>query len=212
MTTDAFNHAPGQILMNTGSQIFGRPSVGAWVTYGLGCETAGPARLRRLQHRQERPERRQLELGERLPADRLSRRAVPCRRRPGPLPVEPRGVDGHLQRESLDAVSALNRIRLDEVGDPEIATRISSYEMAYRMQSVAPEVMDIGHEPQARSRDVRRRAGQALVRQQLPARPPAGRDGASASSRSSTRPGTSTATWSATSRRTARRPTRPARP
>ena len=60
----------------------------------------------------------------------------------------PRGVDDTLQRESLDAINALNQQHLDEVGDPEIATRINSFEMAYRMQASAPEAIDISREPE----------------------------------------------------------------
>ncbi|SIO24165.1 Protein of unknown function [Singulisphaera sp. GP187] len=147
MTTDAFNHAPGQILMSTGSQIFGRPSVGAWATYGLGCET------------QDLPGFIVFSTGKKGPSGGNSNwgsgflptvhQGVQFRASGDPVLYlsNPNGVDAELQRESLDAVSSLNRMRLDEVGDPEIATRISSYEMAYRMQSVAPEVMDIGHEP-----------------------------------------------------------------
>ena len=96
MQTDAFNHAPAQIFMNTGAQQFGRPSMGAWATYGLGSEVAGPAGLRRLQHRPEGHQRRRGELGLRLPADRLPGRAVPRRRaiRSSTSPTR-RGVDRH---------------------------------------------------------------------------------------------------------------------
>ena len=73
MATDAFNHAPGQILMNTGAQQFGRPSFGAWTLYGLGSESQRPAGVRRLQHRQQGAERRELLLGQRVPAHRLQR-------------------------------------------------------------------------------------------------------------------------------------------
>lgn len=147
MTTDAFNHAPGQILMSTGSQIFGRPSVGAWTTYGLGCET------------QDLPGFIVFSTGKKGPSGGNSNwgsgflptvyQGVQFRTSGDPVLYlsNPSGVDASLQRESLDTVTALNRLRLDEVGDPEIATRINSYEMAYRMQSVAPEVMDIGNEP-----------------------------------------------------------------
>ena len=79
MVTDAFNHAPAQILMNTGAQQFGRPSFGSWVTYGLGSESPRPAGVRRVQLRGQGAERRQLQLGQRLPAHRLPRRAVPRR-------------------------------------------------------------------------------------------------------------------------------------
>ena len=175
MVTDAFNHAPAQIFMNTGSQQFGRPSIGAWTLYGLGSESqdlpasssSAPA---------EGPERRQLELGQRLPADGLPGRAVPHQRRPGALSLEParrRPRDSSATRSTR--LKPLNELRLDEVGDPEIATRINSFEMAYRMQTSAPELMDICAGAEAHPRPVRRRAGQAVVRQQLPARPPAGR-------------------------------------
>ncbi len=78
MVTDAFNHAPAQIFMNTGSQQFGRPSMGSWATYGLGLGRGRdlPA-YRRLQHRPEGDQRRVIQLGLRLPADRPSRRTVP---------------------------------------------------------------------------------------------------------------------------------------
>ena len=89
MVTDAFNHAPGQILMNTGSQQFGRPSFGAWTLLRPGQRIARPARLRRLQHRQQGAQRRQLQLGQRLSAHRLPGRAVPHRRRPGAVPLQP---------------------------------------------------------------------------------------------------------------------------
>ena len=176
MVTDAFNHAPAQILMNTGSQQFGRPSIGRVGHLRPRQRVAGPARLRRLQHRQQGAERRQLELGQRLPADRLPGRAVPRRRRPGPLPLQPAG---HRRRRCSATrstrIAALNQMRLGAVGDPEIATRINSFEMAYRMQSSAPELMDLSQRAEGDARHVRRRAGQAVVRQQLPAGPPAGR-------------------------------------
>ena len=89
MVTDAFNHAPGQILMNTGSQQFGRPSFGAWTIYGLGSESRDLPGFVVLQLRQERAQRRQLQLGQRLPAHRLQRRAVPRQRRSGALSVQP---------------------------------------------------------------------------------------------------------------------------
>src|SRR5205814_1420083 len=147
MVTDAFNHAPGQILMSTGSQQFGRPSLGSWATYGLGCET------------QDLPGFIVFSTGKKGPSGGNSNwgsgflptvyQGVQFRSSGDPVLYlsNPRGVDTGLQRDSLDAVGALNRMRLDETGDPEIATRINSYEMAFRMQSVAPEVMDIAREP-----------------------------------------------------------------
>ncbi len=147
MATDAFNHAPAQILMNTGFQQFGRPSIGSWVTYGLGSES------------QDLPGFVVFSTGSKGPSGGNSNWGsgfLPTvyqgvQFRAGSEPVlylsSPKGVDAQLQRDSLDAVRELNQMRLDEVGDPEIATRINSYEMAFRMQLHAPEVMDISREP-----------------------------------------------------------------
>jgi hypothetical protein len=147
MATDAFNHAPGQILMNTGSQQFGRPSFGAWVTYGLGSES------------RELPGYVVLNSGKKGPSGGNSNfgsgflptlyQGVPFRASGDPVLYlsNPRGVDDAVQRDSIAALKGLNRKRLDVVGDPEIATRINSFEMAYRMQASAPELMDISREP-----------------------------------------------------------------
>ena len=148
MHTDAFNHAPGQIFMNTGSQQFGRPSLGAWTTYGLGCES------------NDLPAYVVFSTGSKGPSGGASNWGngfLPSLHqgvqfRSGGDPVlylsNPKGVDDRIQRDSLNTLSQLNRHRLDAVGDPEIATRISSFEMAYRMQSSAPDLMDLSKEPQ----------------------------------------------------------------
>ena len=106
-----------------------------------------------------------------------SYQGVPFRTKGDPIldVASPPGVDRRLQRDSLDLIGELNRQHLGDVGDPEIATRISSYEMAFRMQTAAPELMDLSGETPGDAGAVRRRAGQAVVRQQLPAGPPAGR-------------------------------------
>ncbi len=147
MVTDAFNHAPAQIMMSTGSPIFGRPSMGAWTCYGLGSES------------QDLPGFIVFSTGKKGPSGGNSNwgsgflptvyQGVQFRASGDPVLYlsNPRGVDVELQRDSLDALETLNRMRLDEVGDPEIATRISSYEMAFRMQQSAPGVMDITQEP-----------------------------------------------------------------
>ena len=146
MNTDAFNHAPGQIFMNTGSQQFGRPSFGAWTTYGLGCETS------------ELPAYVVFSTGSKGTSGGASNWGngfLPSIYngvlfRSGGDPVlylsNPKGVDKTMQRDSLDALRALNEERLGTVGDPEIATRINSFEMAYRMQSSAPDLMDLTKE------------------------------------------------------------------
>lgn len=147
MTTDAFNHAPGQLLMNTGSQQFGRPSMGAWVTYGLGSES------------QDLPAFVVFSSGSKGPSGGNScwgSGFLPTvyqgvQFRGGGDPVlylsNPRGVDKELQRDSLDTVRNLNQMHLDATGDPEIATRINSYEMAFRMQGSAPDLVDLTKEP-----------------------------------------------------------------
>jgi hypothetical protein len=149
MVTDAFNHAPGQILMSTGSQQFGRPSLGAWTTYGLGSES------------QDLPAFVVLSSGKKGPSGGASNwgsgflptvyQGVPFRSSGDPVLYlsNPRGVDVDLQRESLEAVRTLDAIHLGEMGDPEIATRINSFEMAFRMQSSAPDVVDLGREPKS---------------------------------------------------------------
>jgi hypothetical protein len=149
MVTDAFNHAPGQLMMNTGSMIFGRPSMGSWVVYGMGSEA------------QDLPAFVVFSTGRKGPSGGNScwgsgflptvYQGVQFRNVGDPVLYlsNPRGVDDKLQRDSLDTIGKLNRMRLDTVGDPEIATRINSFEMAYKMQASAPELMDISKEPKS---------------------------------------------------------------
>lgn len=146
MVTDAFNHAPGQILMSTGSQQFGRPSLGAWATYGLGSES------------QELPGFVVFSSGKKGPSGGNSNwgcgflptvyQGVQFRASGDPVLYlsNPPGIDATLQADSISSLGRLNKMRLDAVGDPEIATRIHSYEMAFRMQSSAPELMDLAGE------------------------------------------------------------------
>ncbi len=149
MYTEAFNHAPGQIFMNTGTQQFGRPSMGAWVTYGLGSESS------------DLPAYVVFSSGAKGTSGGASNwgsgflpsvyQGVLFRSSAEPVLYlsNPKGIDRQMQRDSLDAIKRLNQKHLDVVGDPEIATRINSFEMAYRMQSSAPELMDISKEPKA---------------------------------------------------------------
>ena len=95
MATNVFNHAPAKLFVNTGSPQFGRPSMGAWVTYGIGSEAQRPARLRGAAVRPARPARRRPAVGQRLSADHLPGRAVPQRRRADP---QPRQSDGRRRR------------------------------------------------------------------------------------------------------------------
>ncbi len=149
MTTDAFNHAPGQILMNTGSQLFGRPSFGSWVTYGLGSESENLPGFVVFSSGSKGPSGGNSNWGSGF----LPTMYSGVQFRGGQEPVlylsNPDGVDQRLQEDTLNAVTQLNRRRQNIVGDPEIATRINSYEMALRMQTHAPEVMDLSQEPQS---------------------------------------------------------------
>ncbi len=140
--TDQFNHAPAQILLNTGFSQPGRPSIGSWVTYGLGSESSNlPAFV-------------VMSTGAGISGGSAnwSSGFLPTLyagvrfRNAGDAILDvasPRGVDARLQRDSLDLIDTLNKKRLASEGDPEIATRLSSYEMAYRLQTSAPELMDL---------------------------------------------------------------------
>ncbi|HLW65445.1 MAG TPA: DUF1501 domain-containing protein [Gemmataceae bacterium] len=147
MVTDAFNHAPGQIMMNTGSQQFGRPSFGSWVTYGLGSETRDLPGFVVFSSGSKGPSGGNSNFGSGFLPTVYS--GVPFRGAGDPVLYlsNPKGIDAQTQRESLDSINKLNQMRLDVMGDPEIATRINSFEMAYRMQTSAPELMDISREP-----------------------------------------------------------------
>lgn len=145
MTTSQFNHAPAQIFMNTGTPQLGRPSIGSWVTYGLGSEA------------EDLPGFVVLSSGSGssggahnwgcgfMPTDY---QGVLFRSQGDPVlnVSTPTGIDPAMQRESIDLIAELNRHRHASQGDPEILTRINAYEMAYRMQSSAPELMDISDE------------------------------------------------------------------
>jgi hypothetical protein len=147
MATDAFNHAPGQLLMNTGSQVFGRPSMGAWVTYGLGSESRDLPGFVVFSTGKKGPSGGNSNWGSGfLPT---TYQGVTFRNTGDPVLYlsNPRGVDESLQRDSYAAIRSLNQMQLDAVGDPEIATRINAFEMAFRMQHVAPEIMDLSREP-----------------------------------------------------------------
>jgi hypothetical protein len=135
-------------MMNTGFQQFGRPSFGAWTLYGLGSETRELPGFIVLQSGTKGPSGGNGNWGSGfLPT---VYQGVPFRSAGDPVLYlsNPRGIDAVAQRDSLDTLGKLNKMRLDAVGDPEIATRINSFEMAYRMQASAPELMDLRREPQ----------------------------------------------------------------
>ena len=145
MHTDAVNHAPGQIMMNTGSQQFGRPSLGAWSLYGLGSES------------QDLPGYVVLSSANGTSGGASNWGSgflptfyggIPFRSSGDPILYlsNPKGFDAETQRASLDSLRKLNQLQFSRVGDPEITARIQSFEMAYRLQTSAPELMDLSKE------------------------------------------------------------------
>jgi hypothetical protein len=147
--TDLFNHAPAKFYMNTGSGLFGRPSMGAWVTYGLGSECDDLPGFVVLQSGPRGPRGGAVLWGSGvLPT---TYQGVPLRNTGDPIVnlSTPKEISAKQQRQVVDAVRELNLKRLIETGDDEINTRINAYEMAYRMQTSAPELMDTSGESQA---------------------------------------------------------------
>lgn len=145
--TDQFNHAPAQLLMHTGSARLGRPSMGSWVTYGLGSENANLPGFVVLTSGGKDPDAGKSVWGSGfLPS---VYQGVQCRSEGDPVLFikDPEGIDRDLRKASIDAINEVNRQTYDESGDPEILSRISQYEMAFRMQITAPEVMNIENEP-----------------------------------------------------------------
>ncbi len=146
MRTDVFNHGPAKCFVNTGSPQFGRPAMGAWVTYGIGSRSDSLPGFVVLQSGPRGPRGgAALWSSGFLPT---VHQGVPFLRGASPILdlKTPSGVSPKAQAEFVYAVKDLNGLRLDSVGDPEIETRIAAYEMAYRMQTAAPELMDIGKE------------------------------------------------------------------
>ena len=144
--TDVPNHAPAKLFMNTGSSQFGRPSMGSWVTYGIGSEANDLPGFVVLQSGPRGPRGGAPNWGSGfLPS---AHQGVPFRSTGDPILnlSNPEGTSADQQRSVISAINDLNAARMDLTGDPEIAARISSYEMAYRMQSSAPELMDISQE------------------------------------------------------------------
>jgi hypothetical protein len=146
MTTDQFNHAPAELLLYTGSPRSGRPSIGAWVTYGLGTENENLPGFVVLISSGVQPNGGKNSFGSGfLPS---VYQGVQCRSKGDPVlyASDPAGMDRALRRESLDALRDLNELQQRELGHPETLTRIAQYELAFRMQTSVPEVMNIGKE------------------------------------------------------------------
>ena len=148
MTTDQFNHAPAELLLYTGSPRSGRPSLGTWVTYGLGTENANLPGFVVLISSGVQPNGGSKSFGSGfLPS---VYQGVQCRSQGDPVlyASDPAGMNRDLRRLSLDALSDLNQLQAEELGHPETLTRIAQYELAFRMQMSVPEVMNINDEPQ----------------------------------------------------------------
>jgi hypothetical protein len=149
MATEPINHAPAKLFVNTGTTQFGRPSLGAWATYGIGSESSDLPGFVVLQSGPRGPRGGAPLWGNGfLPS---SYQGVPLRNGPEPILnlARPGGLSAGRQRLTLDAIRDLNADRLRTVGDPEITARIASYEMAYRMQTSAPELIDLAGESKA---------------------------------------------------------------
>ncbi len=152
MHTEAINHDPAITFFQTGAQLAGRPSIGAWLSYGLGSENSDlPAFVAMISQGSGNPGGQPL-------YDRLwgsgflpsTYQGVKFRSIGDPVLnlSNPPGLDGDARRQMLDALGTLNRMKLDRVHDPEIATRIAQYELAYRMQTSVPELTDVSDEPE----------------------------------------------------------------
>jgi hypothetical protein len=149
MFTDQFNHAPAQLFLHTGSPRLGRPGMGCWVTYGLGSGS------------QNLPGFVVLTSGGKTPDGGASLwgsgflptvyQGVQCRSQGDPVLYvsNPPGMSADVRRDSLDTLRELNEMQLKDFGDPETLTRIAQYELAYRMQTAVPELMEIDQEPKS---------------------------------------------------------------
>ena len=145
--TDQFNHSPAQLLLHTGRSLLGNPSMGSWVTWGLGSEN------------RDLPGFVVLASGGKTPSAGKSLwgsgflptvyQGVQCRTTGDPVLYlsDPQGISRSLRRRSLDAMRELNQIQYERIRDDETQTRIAQYELAFRMQTAVPEVMDISKEP-----------------------------------------------------------------
>ncbi|MCX7405281.1 MAG: DUF1501 domain-containing protein [Planctomycetia bacterium] len=148
MFTDQFNHTPAELLLFTGSARQGRPSMGSWATYGLGSENENLPGFVALISSGVQPSGGQSLWGTGFLPSVFQ--GVQCRSKGDPVLYvsDPAGMDRELRRKTLDALRDLNEEQQRELGHPETATRIAQYELAFRMQTSVPEVMDISRESQ----------------------------------------------------------------
>jgi len=161
MNTDQFNHAPAELFLYTGSARNGGAAMGSWITYGLGSENQDlPGFVVLISGGTDPTGGKALWSTGFLPS---VYQGVQCRTVGAPILYanNPEGMSRETRRRSLDALAKLNELELAEFGDPETVTRISQYELAYRMQIAVPEVMDIANEPQKVLDDYGAQPGQA---------------------------------------------------
>jgi hypothetical protein len=147
MYTDQFNHAPAQLLMHTGSARLGRPSIGSWVTYGLGSENENLPAFVVLASGGHQPDAGKSVWGSGfLPS---IYQGVQCRSEGDPVLFlsNPDGMSHDLRRKTIETINQINQKQYEEFEDPETLTRIAQYEMAFKMQTSVPEVMNINEEP-----------------------------------------------------------------
>ncbi|MEZ0326073.1 MAG: DUF1501 domain-containing protein [Fimbriimonas sp.] len=149
MHTEHFNHAPAQIFMNSGFQIPGRPSLGSWLTYGLGTENKDLPGFVVLMSGQNNPDGGKACWGSGFLPTIYQGVEFRSQGEPVLFVRDPDGVTREVRRDTLDAIRDLNQMNLKETLDPEIETRIQQYELAYRMQTSVPELMDLEGETQA---------------------------------------------------------------
>jgi hypothetical protein len=148
VNTDQFNHAPAQLFVHTGSPRLGGPSIGSWVTYGLGSENENLPGFVVLLSGGKTPDAGKSLWGSGfLPS---VYQGVQCRTTGEPVLYlnNPKGIDRNLRRRMLDTVAEMNQAEFARSGDAETQTRIAQYELAYRMQMAVPEAMDLSREPQ----------------------------------------------------------------
>jgi len=148
MHTEQFNHAPAELLIYTGSPRSGRPSFGSWLTYGLGSENENLPAFVVLISSGVQPNGGKNSFGSGFLPSVFQ--GVQCRSKGDPVlyASDPPGMDRDLRRKTLDAIRDLNAMQASELGHPETATRIAQYELAFRMQTSVPDVMDITRESQ----------------------------------------------------------------
>ena len=150
MRTDQINHAPAMTSFLTGHQLAGRPSIGAWTSYGLGSENRNLPDFVVMISKMQRPSDQPLYdhyWGSGFLPSRYQGVKLRNARDPVLYLRDPDGLPRELRRGMLDGIAELNQAKLAEAGDPEIATRIRQYEMAYRMQASVPELTDLSDEP-----------------------------------------------------------------